>query len=406
VADTVRHWTRAEVDAAVARWNSDLQLATKNIIELMDDFYYKWLAGDGGHAPATLQGLTERAVTPAIKALDELWQVLPALTTVLDEVNERHQHLPRFMAADELFEIQRLITGASVKITTKTTYAQRGLLTPDEVTRAATPERILHAMVEAYGQAKAVVVKVSDALRRLNDQLDQSAREVKELRALADALGEPVPELRLVEAKLADLQTEIMSDPLSVADGFDVEILPTIAPVRRRLADMKAEHTRLHTDLASADALIVALEEALAQAKTAYDERVLKVTVDNADSLPSPFADPVIDALKSWLGRLKQTLQQGKWRAAQIGFGNWKAHLDARLADCQTVATENARLLNRRRELRGLLDSLKAKAVDTGLAEDQALAELHRRAYALLYSRPTPLATAEKLVSDYLAAVR
>jgi len=406
VADTVRHWTRAEVEAAVARWNSDLQLATKNIIELMDDVYYKWLAGDGGHAPATLQGLTERAVTPAIKALDELWQVLPALTTVLDEVNERHQHLPRFMAADELFEIQRLITGASVKITTKTTYAQRGLLTPDEVTRAATPERILHAMVEAYGQAKAVVVKVSDALRRLNDQLDQSAREVKELRALADALGEPVPELRLVEAKLADLQTEIMSDPLSVADGFDVEILPTIAPVRRRLADMKAEHTRLHTDLASADALIVALEEALAQAKTAYDERVLKVTVDNADSLPSPFADPVIDALKSWLGRLKQTLQQGKWRAAQIGFGNWKAHLDARLAECQTVATENARLLNRRRELRGLLDSLKAKAVDTGLAEDQALAELHRRAYALLYSRPTPLATAEKLVSDYLAAVR
>jgi len=314
--------------------------------------------------------------------------------------------LPRFMAADELFEIQQLIAGASVKIATKTTYAQRGLLTPDEVTRAATPERILHAMVEAYGQAKAVVVKVSDALRRLNDQLDQSARAVKELGALADALGEPVPELRLVGAKLADLQTEIMSDPLTVADGFDAEILPTIAPVRRRLADIQAEHTRLDTDLASADALIVALEEALAQAKTAYGERVLKVTVDNADSLPSPFADSVIDALKSWLGRLKQTLQQGKWRAVRIGFGNWQAQLDTRLADCQTVATENACLLNRRRELRGLLDSLKAKAVDTGLAEDQALAELYRRAYALLYSRPTPLATAEKLVSDYLAAVR
>jgi len=406
VADTMRHWTRAEVDAAVAKWNSDLQLATKNIIELMDDFYYKWLAGEGGHAPATLKGLTEREVTPAIKALDELWQVLPALTEVLDEVNERHQNLPRFMAADELFEIQQLITGASVKITTKTTYAQRGLLTPDEVTRAATPERILHAMVEAYGQAKAVVVKVSDALRRLNDQLDQSAREVKDLRALAYALGEPVPELRLVEAKLADLQTEIMSDPLSVADGFDTEILPAIAPVRRRLAAIQAARTRLDTDLAAAAARLIALEEALAQAKTAYDERVRKVTVDNADSLPSPFADPVIDALKSWLGRLQKALQQGKWRAAQLGFGNWQAQLDARLAECQTVARENARLLNRRRELRGLLDSLKAKAVDTGLAEDQALADLYRRAYALLYSRPTPLATAEKLVADYLAAVR
>ena len=50
MADIMRHWTRAEVDDAVAKWNSDLQLATKNILELMDDFYYKWLAGDGGHA--------------------------------------------------------------------------------------------------------------------------------------------------------------------------------------------------------------------------------------------------------------------------------------------------------------------------------------------------------------------
>jgi len=406
MVDTMRRWTRAEVDDAVAKWNSDLQLAAQNILELMDDFYYKWLAGDGGHAAATLKGLTEREVTPAIKALDELWQVLPALHQVLDEVNERHKHLPRFKTSDELFEIQQLIEGASVKITTRTTYAQRGLLTPDEVTRAATPERILHAMVEAYGRAKVVVVKVGDALSRLNGQLDQSAREVKALRALADALGEPVPELRLVEAKVADLQAEIMSDPLSVADGFDKEILPAIASVRRRLADLQAEHARLDTDIAAAAALIVSLEEALAQAKTAYDERVLKVAVDNADSLPSPFSDSVIDELKSWCGRLQQTLQQGKWRAAKIGFGNWKAQLEARLAECQTVARENARPVNRRRELRGLLDSLKAKAVDTGLAEDQALAELYRRAYDLLYSRPTPMAIAEKLVSDYLAAVR
>ena len=142
MVDTMGRWTRAEVDDAVAKWNSDLQLAAQNILELMDDFYYKWLAGDGGQAAATLKGLTEREVTPAIKALDELWQVLPALNQVLDEVNERHKNLPRFKASDELFEIQKLIEGASVKIITKTTYAQRGLLTPDEVTRAATPERI------------------------------------------------------------------------------------------------------------------------------------------------------------------------------------------------------------------------------------------------------------------------
>ena len=117
------------------------------------------------------------------------------------------------------------------------------------------------------------MVKVGDTLSRLNGQLDQSAREVKALRALADALGEPVPELRLVEAKVADLQAEIMSDPLLVADGFDKEILPAIAaraPASCRSSGRARPAGHRHR---RRRALIVSLEEALAQAKTAYNER-------------------------------------------------------------------------------------------------------------------------------------
>ncbi|HEY7180386.1 MAG TPA: hypothetical protein VIC84_03155 [Blastocatellia bacterium] len=406
MTDCRRHWTRGEVDEAVAKWNRDFHLATKNILELMEDSSYKWLAGDGVHAPAAVKGLTEREARPAIKALDELWQLLPALNKLLDEVNNRHKNLPFFGVSDELFEIQKLIEGESVRITTRTAYEHRGLLTPDEVTKAATPMRILQAMVEGYDRAKTVVVKVGDAVAWLNGRLNQITDEVGRLRAIADSLGEPSPELRAVESRVSALSAEALSDPLSVADDFTKEILPAIEPVRRQLADLQAERSRLDNNIASAGALIASLEEAFTQAKTAYEERLFKVTASNADSLPRPFAVSVIDDLKRWLERLDATLRQGRWRAARVGFDNWKAHLDARLSECRTVAGENARLVNRRRELRGLLESLKAKAVNTGLAEDEALAGLYQEAYELLYSRPTPMGRAEKLVSDYLAAVR
>jgi hypothetical protein len=406
MADHRRRWTRSEVDEAVARWNRDLQLATQNILELMEDPSYKWLAGDGVRPPAAVKGLTEREARPAIKSLDELWQLLPALNKLLDEVNERRKNLPFFGTSDELFEIQKLIEDASVRITTKTKYEQRGLLTPDEVTKAATPMQILRAMAEGYDRAKAVVVRVGDAVALLNGQLNQMTDEIGRLRAIADSLGEPSPELWSVESRVSALSAEAFSDPLSVADDLTKWILPAIEPVRRRLADLQAERARLDNDITSADTLITSLEEAFTQAMTAYEERLLKVMVDNADSLPGPFAVSVIDELKRWLERLKAALGQGRWRAVRVGFDNWKAQLDARLSECRTVAGENARLVNRRRELRGLLESLRAKAVNTGLAEDVALGGLYQEAYELLYSRPTPMVRAEKLVSDYLAAVR
>jgi hypothetical protein len=55
---------------------------------------------------------------------------------------------------------------------------------------------------------------------------------------------------------------------------------------------------------------------------------------------------------------------------------------------------------------RSPLRGLRAKAVDIGLAEDPGMADLYGRAHALLYARPTPLASAERLVAEYLKAVR
>lgn len=406
MTDNSKRWSRAEIDDVIAKWNRDFNLATKNILELMSDPTYVWLAGEGSHPPAQLEGLTESEVRPAIKKLDELWQLFPVLKKLLEDVNQLHQNLGFFGMYDDLLEIQRLIEGKSIEIVIKTTYEQRGLLTPDEITRAATPRQILQSMIDGYDRVKAIVVKVSNAIARLDGRLNQITDEVVKLRNIAVRLSESVLELNSLETKVTALREKIYSDPMSVADDADQTIRPAITTLQKRLEELQIEHTRVESALSLSDGMLTELGEAFIKASTANEERIARLLVEKTDNLPALFASTVIADLQRWLDRLKVTFQQGRWRASSLGMDNWKVQVDARLTQCRSITVENERLIHRRQELRGLLDSLRAKAVDTGMAEDESLNQLYNQAYELLYSRPTPMETVENLVSRYMAEVR
>jgi hypothetical protein len=346
--------------------------------------------------------MTAQRVTPVLRALDELWQVLPVLQNWLDDVTARLRRLPWFNATSELFEIQQLIEGESIAIVTRTSYAQRGLLTPEEVTQRLRPQRVLDAMVLAYDQAKAIVIEVGDAVARLDGQFDRASRELAELSALADELGEPPPELGPLAARLAEAKAKAARDPLAAALAGD--IAPELERVHRRLTDEKLAHGRLEAELGAAGAQLDALEAALTAAQRAHDERSVKIAL--VAPPPPPFGREVLDQLAGWRDRLVQAFRAGKRSAVRLGFANWNAQLDARLDECSRITSENQRSLDRRRELRGLLDGFKAKAAATGLAEDAMTTALYRRAHTLLHERPTPLAAAEQVVAEYVAAVR
>jgi hypothetical protein len=90
----------------------------------------------------------------------------------------------------------------------------------------------------------------------------------------------------------------------------------------------------------------------------------------------------------------RQLLERCERTAAQAAreTGTALARLEEALADGK--------------DLRGGLNAYKEKANDRGLVEDVELAELYRRAYALLWRSPTDLPAARAAVQDYLAAVR
>jgi len=119
-----------------------------------------------------------------------------------------------------------------------------------------------------------------------------------------------------------------------------------------------------------------------------------------------PLDDRIVTDLKDWLDRLDRTWQKGEWRPLEVGVDNWLLQAMNRLQTAERCYVANIEKVNLRRELRGRLDALRAKAQEQGLAENAALAELEQAAKALLARRPTPLNQLEKLVANYAARLR
>ena len=51
--------------------------------------------------------------------------------------------------------------------------------------------------------------------------------------------------------------------------------------------------------------------------------------------------------------------------------------------------------------MRGLIEALKVRASAEGMAEDATLAAMFAKVSQLLYSRPTPMTEARRLVKEY-----
>jgi hypothetical protein len=84
-----------------------------------------------------------------------------------------------------------------------------------------------------------------------------------------------------------------------------------------------------------------------------------------------------------------------------VGLTNWTNKLQVYTNSARSALTANRLPLDTRRELRGRLDALKAKALAKHKAEDPILAEVAAQARQVLYTSPTDLNLAIDLVQQY-----
>jgi hypothetical protein len=397
--------TLEQIDEELADWKAKLQSAGDNLLALTQMSAYQRLRGEGGWPKPRLSGVTAEHVGPALDGMNGLWSHYAALTGVIQRAGELRGSVSWLMPAPKtLAEIGQLLHGPSVELpAVETPLEQRGLLTAGEVVQHRTPEQLLAEMTHAFQRAKEVVVAVDRAWDRLLPRLEGYDKDIADLEQLARATGEAGgTELGRVRERLTALRTRMEEDPLGVSNEA-ATVAAALDEVRSRLGKLARERDQVKAGLAEARRLLRELDEAHRAARQAHAEREQKVQVDDTVRLPRTLEDAEVTALGPWLDRLEGTAEQGRWQAAGVGLGKWVGIARQYLAAEQAARTANETPLRTRRDLRGLLDALRAKAHACGRSEDAELAALGQEAWQLLHSRPTPLARAEQLVAEYEA---
>lgn len=378
--------------------------ALTNLQELMDNISYKLLTDK--QVQGNLRGISRDRIVPALGAMNELWGLLPRLSAVLKDAADKHTNISRFFQEKELAAIQELLTGQSIQITEQIPFAQRNLSDPSVKVSTMSIDQVLDLIDPIYIAARDVVMAVERVINGLLVKADEVDAIIKDAQTKAAELDpDCTPSVVALQEKVKKARGDCMADPLSIGGDFADAIKSEAEDLVKKLDGFVALKQETEAQVARAPALLATLKDTYANAQAAEAERKLKVTGIPLDTMPGLFAESVFtDAplgLVPWLERLQKTLGEGKWRACQVGINNWEMHCQQRQEQATQVLNANLAPVNRRRELRGLIDALAAKAAQLQVVEKPKLSAIFKDVSEALYSRPTDLARAEALVKQY-----
>jgi hypothetical protein len=360
---------------------------------------------------AKLTGATASAWAAASEELQALWVVFEAYQKVLDRVAALRGGPKARLGDREVEALAELLAGRSVALPRQAVpFERRGLLDPASTQDFLTLDEAVKSMTKAYATVKKVAVEAEHAWNVLLDPLDQLSAQVRRARAVADEVdvaGDPVLDrLARIEKDTAELRRRALTDPLGmVAAGsagspevgrLELEAESVRADLERALAARDEFDQRVGA-LRDVIGLIAAAEADAEAARAAVLEKIAAPRIPRPSQAAASLRSKV-DALvgerggRSWtlLGRELSTLVQ-----------NSRVILE----NARKRVSEVRAPLDKRDELRGLLDAYRARAARHGVAERPEPSAAYQAARELLWSAPCDLAAAEQAVRRFQAAV-
>ncbi|MBD2195557.1 MULTISPECIES: hypothetical protein [Calothrix] len=391
-----------EIDQLLADWQQKINAASQNLLELQEQSTYQRLCGYSGYPQLSLAGITAIRVTPALEAMNDLFQYFDLLVQVVEKASKLRQQLPRFLAsADKIDEIKQLLIGASIDLpAVHTPLAQRELLSATHTVNAIAPGELLQVMTHAFSVARDAVLAVDEAWNHLDNILADAESQIYALQNSAEFLdSQVIDELVQIQTAIASLRQRVEEDPLGVRVEVEQQIQPMLVKVKSVVEQALKQQRQIRARLAIARDLLEKLTTIQANSLVTFAETQEKIV---GYLIKSPSLTPEeLNALTQWLTRLETKLAEGLVNPVIIGLENWIDKAQAYIASEQQVFTANSALLANRQELRGRLDALQAKALAKGLIEDGKLSDIAAQAKQILYTRPTALDKAAELVSQY-----
>jgi hypothetical protein len=390
--------TREQAAAAVTAATAERDSIQTNLLELDDSFGKQMLAG------AALTGESKRRWEAAAADLAALWETFTTYAAVVDQAAGLLAGARR-SSDRELAQITTLLTGASVEVTRSVPLARRDLTeTGRSRLSLAAAVREMRRSFDGVGDvvagAESVWNETADGLSEIGAELDAAK---KQLGDTGD--DEAAAALAAARDELGRLRDLLNADPLALWQGGSVDTarLGRLRKQAAAAAARAAEIARVRADaqrrIAAAAAAVSAASAAFADAVAARDRAAARIA---AAELPPPPAEAVgLDVRLAALDKLKAA---GRWGRLAEELDTIEAQAAAAGQRCRDTQQAAAALLDRRNELRGLLDAYQIKAARLGAAEDSELSRLYDQAHELLWTAPCDLAAAAAAVTRYQQA--
>jgi hypothetical protein len=390
--------TREQAAAAVATATAERDGIQGNLLLLDGSFGKRMLAG------AALTGESKQRWDAAAADLAALWETFTAYAAVVDKAAGLLAGARR-SSDRELAQITTLLTGASVEVTRSVPLVRRDLTETgrSRLTLAAAIRemRLAFARVaDVVAAAESVWNETADGLSEIGAELDAAKQQ------LGDA-GDDEAATALAAAgdELGRLRDLLNADPLALWQGGNVDTarLGRLRKQAAAAAARAAEIARVRADaqrrITAAASAVSAASAAYADATAARDRAAARIAA--AELPPPPAGAAGLDVRLAALDKLKAA---GRWARLAEELDTIEAEAAAAGQRCRDAQQAAVALLDRRNELRGLLDAYQIKAARLGAAEDSELGRLYDEAHELLWTAPCDLAAAAAAVTRYQQA--
>ncbi len=332
--------------------------------------YRRW-AGAPGTPRTPMSGETLARANEMADRMCELFPPLEQLYRTLDE-------------ADAAIVASQGIFGDAAK------------LQHAEALLAQTPIEKIKAGFEHASKAVEQLDATWDAIKLRCSQAISETSSLRELAPPGDANARH--QLDLIAAKLATLRTNAETDPLGASQQFADTVESPLQALRESLEHTGTLRNAVQQAFAAAEKLREEVAAKVQEARLAAAEATEKIS---GETIPQPPDEYALSALGQWLATLRSKHNDDMQQSLLTGTERWSEKARMLLGEAEKSLSANQNQLRQRRQLRGLLKALRAKAVARGAAEEATLTRLASEADAMLYTRPTPLARAAATVSEY-----
>ncbi len=394
--------TLQQIDEALAAWNRRLTAMADNLMSLQSESAYQMLTGSGGAKRLLVQGETAQRTTQPLAAIRTIFEHFDILHSTIDRATKIRAGLPSLFGGDEkILEIAQLLFGRSIELpVASVTFDQRTLLSGAPSAQRLTPEELLSRMARTFAEARDAVLAVDSAWQQIADRLVRGEMQIAQFAARFAASGcGPSAAAGLALKTAQDLTGELTetlkTDPLGASARLNAHLEPALTRVSV-LVDAAEQVSR---ELLIARAEFERLTTLHAEAEAAAAEAKLKIA--NLKTLPAPVAHEKLHRLGEWLDQLERRWTDGAQETVASALRNWQQAAKACAQEDTNARDASRSAVAARRELRGRLEALKAKARAMGIAEQTQIAAIATEAELMLATRPTDMEAASAAVAAY-----